>query len=139
MKILFVCRQNVGRSQMAKAFYNSITHSNDAASAGTKVEEVGQTLRERKQTTQSKTFFVLDVMNDVGIDMADYTRAVLKKEDMAQYDRIISMVDKIDAPQWLLHSPKYEHWDVEDPRGQDYETTIKVRDKIKAKVLDLLA
>ena len=35
MKVLFVCRGNVGRSQMAEAYYNFFTKSNMATSAGT--------------------------------------------------------------------------------------------------------
>jgi hypothetical protein len=49
---------------MAKAFYNQRTHSYDADAAGTHVAEVGQTLLERKATSSSKNFFVLDVMKD---------------------------------------------------------------------------
>jgi protein-tyrosine-phosphatase len=33
-KILFICYGNVARSQMAEAFYNKFTNSNDAKSAG---------------------------------------------------------------------------------------------------------
>lgn len=139
MKVLFVCRQNVGRSQMAKAFYNAMTHTNNAEAAGTNVNEIGQTLRERKETSKSKNFFVLDVMNDVRIDMANYTRSPLKYDLLAQYDKIVSMVGDADTPAWLLESSKYIHWDVKDPRGQDYATTARVRDEIKAKVMELIS
>ena len=33
-KILFVCAGNVARSQMAEAYYNSFTNSNNGSSAG---------------------------------------------------------------------------------------------------------
>ena len=138
MKILFVCRQNVGRSQMAKAFYNILSKTNDADAAGTHVIERGQTLLERKATSESKNFFVIDVMKDAGLDIAAFTRHPLEESVLDKYDRIISMANEADTPKWLLKSPKYTHWDVKDPRGQDYETTAKVRDDIKLKVSELI-
>lgn len=138
MKVLFVCRQNVGRSQMAKAFYNSLTNSHDADAAGTQVSEPGQTLLERKAVSTSKNFFVLDVMNEMGIDMSSDRRSPLTKDALENYDLIVSMANESDAPEWLLSSPKYIHWDVADPRGQDYKNTAKVRDEIKARVKNLI-
>jgi len=138
MKVLFVCRQNVGRSQMAKAFYNNLTHSHDAEAAGTHVTEKGQTLLERKAASSSNNFFVLDVMRDIGMDISQNTRRALITDDLQRYDLIISMADTDDTPQWLLNSPKYVRWDVKDPRGQDYTITAHVRDEIKQKVTQLI-
>ncbi len=138
MKVLFVCRQNVGRSQMAKAFYNSITRSQDAESAGTHVSEQGQTLLERKAVSASKNFFVLDVMNDLGVDMSSYVRSPLSHDAIEKYDLVVSMVSEDGTPEWLRSSSKYIHWDVADPRGQDYENTVKVRDEIKTLVEKLI-
>lgn len=138
MKVLFVCRQNVGRSQMAKAFYNEMTHSRDAEAAGTHVHEPGQTIRERKAHSTSKNFFVLDVMKEIGIDMSEYLRQPLNKYDLSKFDAVISMADEQDAPSWLLESPNYRHWNVADPRGQNYAVTARVRDEIKRRVEALI-
>jgi protein-tyrosine-phosphatase len=138
MKILFVCKQNVGRSQMAKAFYNQITSSDDADAAGTTVNEAGQTLLERKATSTSKNFFVLDVMDERGIDMSNFTRMPIGRDVLSKYDRIISMALKEDTPTWLLESPKYTYWHVTDPRGQDLVRTREVRDEIEARVRSLM-
>ncbi len=138
MKVLFVCRQNVGRSQMAKAFYNALTNTNNASSAGTHVDQAGQTLQERKATSSSKNFFVLDVMNELGIDMSRYVRTPLDEASAKKYDLIVNMTDVNDVPKWLLNSSQYVHWDVKDPRGQDYANTAKVRDQIKALVENLI-
>ncbi|MEO5691430.1 MAG: low molecular weight phosphatase family protein [Candidatus Saccharimonadales bacterium] len=138
MKVLFVCRQNVGRSQMAKAFYNKLTKSHDAEAAGTHVSESGQTLLEQKYVSISKNFFVLDVMNDLGIDMSNNARTQLADDATEKYNLIVAMTNEDDTPAWLKKSPKYVHWDVADPRGQDYENTAKVRDRIKALVQNLI-
>jgi arsenate reductase len=122
---------------MAKAFYNHLSQTNDAA-AGTHVKEAGQTLQERKDTSSSKNFYLFDAMNNAGIDISQYTRTPLTPEMMDNYDLIVSMASKTDSPDWLLNSPKYVYWDVKDPRGQDLQATIRVRDDIKARVQDLL-
>lgn len=124
---------------MAKAFYNNLTRSHDAEAAGTHVQEPGQTILERKAMSTSKNFFVLDVMSDVGIDMSGFQRQALGRHDLSKFDVVISMADKSDSPPWLLESPKYIHWDVKDPRGQNYETTAKVRDEIKGKVMKFIS
>ena len=123
---------------MAKAFYNSLTHSQDAEAAGTHVLEPGQTLSERKQTSKSKHFYVLDVMNEIDIDISDYTRKPLTEELAKRYDIVVSMVDESDTPDWLRTSQSYIHWDVKDPRGQDFATTAQVRDDIKGRVVGLI-
>jgi protein-tyrosine-phosphatase len=123
---------------MAKAFYNHYTHSNNADAAGTEVKETGQTLLERKATSSSKNFFVLDVMNDLGIDMGSAMRNLLSEASLSTYDKVISMEDKEHSPSWLLSSPNYVFWDVSDTRGQDYKVTERIRDEIKQKVIDLI-
>ncbi len=139
MKVLFVCRHNTGRSQIAKAFYNGLTHSSDADSAGTHVIEIGQTLEERRATIDAKNFFIFDVMNEAGHDISQYVRTPLIEDMIDRYDMVVSMASKEDTPEWLLQSDKYVYWDVSDPRGQDYATTVKVRDEIKHKVEELIA
>lgn len=123
---------------MAKAFYNTLTNSHDAEAAGTQVLEAGQTLLERKASSASKNFFVLDVMNDEGIDMSHYTRKPLTEDDIQRYDMIVNMAKTSDTPQWLLDAPNYIHWDITDPRGQNYTKTAQVRDSIKQNVKQLI-
>jgi protein-tyrosine-phosphatase len=51
MKVLFVCQNNVGRSQTAEVFFNQISQHN-STSAGTEVGEAeGQTIADVAQTT----------------------------------------------------------------------------------------
>lgn len=77
-------------------------------------------------------------MAAAGIDMSQFVRKPLAEAVMTDYDLIISMATKADTPTWLLASPKYLFWDVPDPRGQNFENTTVVRDKIRAKVSDLI-
>lgn len=123
---------------MAKALYNELSHTTNAEAAGTYVDVPGQTLQERKETSRSKNFFVLDVMKDVGLDISHYTRKPLTPDLADQSSVIISMASKDKTPEWLLESPKYTYWDVKDPRGQGYETTARVRDDIKKRIEQLI-
>lgn len=77
-------------------------------------------------------------MKDEGSDISQYERRQITEDDLDKYEVIVSMASESDTPRWLLESPKYTHWEIEDPRGQDYKTTAKVRDLIKEKVKDLL-
>ena len=134
MKILFVCHSNIGRSQMAKAFYNRLTDTEDADAAGTSVKEIGQTLLGRKQTSTSKNFYLLDVMNDIGYDISDAKREPLDQSMLNKYEWVINMASPHLSPEWLKEANNYVYWDVKDPRGQDYETTAHVRDDIFQRV-----
>jgi len=78
MKILFVCQANVGRSQIAEAFYNFHTQSNNATSAG--VEDFGEKYQ-HKPTRE-----IIQTMLEKGIDIShqriDFlTTAMLTKTD----------------------------------------------------------
>lgn len=138
MKVLFVCRGNVGRSQMATAFYNKLSGTNDADSAGTHVEAPGQTLLERKIKLHGRSF-VIDAMNTVGIDVSQAVRTQLTKDMLGKYDSVINMSGKRYSPKWLVESPNYVYWKVTDPNGRNLKATVTARDIIKQKVTDLLA
>lgn len=65
MKVLFVCRGNVGRSQMAAEFYNDLKPG-DAASAGTTVDLPGQKLKHRSGANE-----VVSAMREKGLDVGE--------------------------------------------------------------------
>jgi protein-tyrosine-phosphatase len=123
---------------MAKALYNSLTHSNDADSAGTYVKEEGQRLSEIDQISGSSNFHVLDVMKELGIDISSEIRTKVTPEMINKYDKIISMAEENETPEWLIKSPKYTHWYIKDPGGQSYDVFTKTRDEIRYRVTELI-
>jgi protein-tyrosine-phosphatase len=137
MKILFVCRANVVRSQMAAAWYNQLTGTKDADSAGTHVDEPGQTLGERRAKHPGASYAV-DVMSDKHIDMSGSGRTQVTPEMLKQYDKVINMAAPQYTPEWLSRAPNYVFWDVLDPMGHSYEKTSEVRDIIQKKVEQLI-
>lgn len=83
MKVLFVCRGNVARSQMAEAIYNKLTNSHDAHSAGTQVVNPGETLGERKKRIGKS--YAVDVMHDVGLSPNNKKQTQLTKDILEKW------------------------------------------------------
>jgi len=130
-KFLFVCLGNVGRSQMAEAFYNNLTNSDNSWSAGVEAhtpEKYGHPAKK-----------IVDIMNEIYIDVS---HAVVKTVNQSMIDNsgiIIIMCEKNECPDFLLKSNKNVFWeDVKDPVGMSYEETRLVRDQIKQKIFSLI-
>ena len=137
MKILFICWANVGRSQMAATFYNHMTNTTDAESAGTEASDAGITLQERRDRRGGGTY-VIDVMHEEGIDISQNMCRQLTESMLPKYDRIISMAQLEYTPQWLSQYSKYEYWPVIDPGGKGFEDTKRAMVEIKERVKQLI-
>jgi protein-tyrosine-phosphatase len=136
MKVLFVCKGNVARSQMAASIYNRLTNSQSAKSAGVKVTHEGETLGERRARIGGS--HTLTVMQEDGYDISNNKQHQLTKGMLSKYDVVVSMHHEGDDPEWLLNSSKYLFWDVTDPYGNTLEETRKTKDLILAKVQDFV-
>ena len=129
MKILFVCRGNVGRSQMAVALFYKYSGIK-AFSAGTKVfEKEGQKLKEIPLAEP-----VIRFMREEGIDVAGNTRTQLTPEMIKDFDKIIVMAEPETIPEYLSKSDKAEFWDIEDPKGMDDKGYKKIVSEMKSKI-----
>lgn len=133
MKILFVCKSNVARSQIAEAIFNKLSKKHKAVSAGVAVEEkyVGKRLVDT-------TKYVVPVMKQIGIDVSDNLSKQLNEKMVDGADKVIVMTEREICPDYLLQNSKVDFWDIADPRHGGIEDQILTRDKIKKKILDLL-
>ncbi len=131
MRVLFVCRGNIGRSQMAMEFYNKL-HGSGAESAGTVVEPNQQRLGDRPGARVA-----IEAMKELGIDMSENLSHQLNESDLNNYDRVIVMAEPETIPQWLRRSMKAKKWDVEDPKGHEIERVRELRDQIAKLVASL--
>ena len=120
MKVLFICRANVGRSQVAMELYNQL-HPGDADSAGTIVDNPGERLIDRKGAVN-----IIEVMREDGIDMSNNTRKQLDISMVSQYDKLVVMAEEDTIPEWLKKEPKATVWTIQDPKNQDVETTRSI-------------
>ena len=134
MKVLFVCLHNIGRSQIAKAFYNSITKSKAADAAGLDAKSFPEKfLRDFGETNGMK------VMREIGIDMGDFPRHQLTKDLAKEYDLIVVMAADDEIPKWLSDSPKFRRWPIEVPKmPHGAEVLRPMRDEIERRVRDLV-
>lgn len=135
MKILFVCRGNVGRSQIAEGLFNKMAAergvAHNATSAGTKLSGPEQPLYELGDAIEH----VVTVMKEEGVDISRCTRNQVTKEMVDEADRVVLVVDENDPiPEYLTDNPKVTRWDVLDPKGQSLEFTREVRDQIKGHI-----
>lgn len=123
---------------MAAAFYNNLTGTGDASSAGTRVEISGETLGERR-ARRGGTDLLRVMQEEEGIDLNYSEQTQLTESMLDDYDYIISMAQKEYTPEWLSGHAKYIFWDVEDPGGKDYAHTQIAKEAVKKRVQDFIA
>lgn len=122
--MLFVCNHNAGRSQMAQAFFER--YAPDGAvgeSAGT--EPAARVWPE-----------VIEVMREVGIEIADRTPKRLTVEMQQRADLAVTMGCG-DACPYVPTS--VVDWDLPDPAGRPIDEVRAVRDTIEQRVKKLIA
>jgi arsenate reductase (thioredoxin) len=120
---LFVCLHNAGRSQMSQAlFEREAAGRHTAASAGT-------TPAERVHPE------VVEVMRELGIDLADRTPQLLDRAAAEEADVVVTMGCGDECP--YIPGKRYVDWDLEDPKGLPVEKVRKIRDDIARRVADL--
>jgi len=127
--MLFICRGNIGRSQMAEAFYNHLTSSGEAISAG-----VDSTTPERYA---HPTEDIIEVMKEEGIDVSDKKVKIVTKGMIDESDKVIVMCQKQYCPDFVLNSKKAVFWEIKDPYHENMDGVRKIRDIIKSKVVSL--
>ncbi len=125
-RILFVCVENSGRSQMAEAFAKAYgTTGIEAASAGT-------------MPSSEVNPIVVRVMQEKGIDLSVNKPKLITNQMVQEADVIIVMGC---SAQGFCHAPllnKVIDWGIEDPKGKPLEKVREVRDEIERKVRTLL-
>ena len=120
---LFVCLHNAGRSQMSAAlFERAAAGRHRALSAGTRPAE-----RVHPE--------VVEVMRELGIDLADRTPQLLTRELAEQADVVVTMGCGDACP--YIPGKRYVDWQLPDPRGQPIETVRATRDDIAQRVATL--
>lgn len=131
MKILFVCKYNVGRSQIASAFFNKLSQKNYSISIGTHVnKDEGQSIAPFES--------VIKCMAELGYDLSGNFRKQLTPQMARESDKIIVMTKKEDLPDYMTKSEKLIFWDIDDAKGQSYDFHIKIRDEIRNMVEKLI-
>ncbi|MEK6812170.1 MAG: hypothetical protein AABX76_01280 [Nanoarchaeota archaeon] len=133
MKVLFVCRGNVARSQMAEAFFNKLTNGKHSAqSAG--IEAMGSDgtdLNGMLLKDRASSKHVIETMKRVGIDISNNFIKRLTPEMVEYADKIIVIVKPEIIPEFLRDNEKVIYWNITDPDEQTIDFHEQTRDKIK--------
>jgi len=122
---LFVCLHNAGRSQMSAALFERATEGRHRAlSAGT-------TPAEHVHPE------VVEVMRELGIDLADRRPQLLTRELAEQADVVVTMGCGDACP--YIPGKRYVDWRLPDPKDRPLEEVRATRDDIAQRVVTLIA
>ena len=86
---------------------------------------------------ESINSLAVQVMEEVGIDIANNQPKVLTNEAVQESDVVITMGCGDACPYYP--GKRYEDWVLEDPAGERIEKVREIRDQIKVKVQALLS
>jgi phosphinothricin acetyltransferase len=120
--VLFVCRHNTGRSQMAEAYLRrALGERVEVSSAGTIAADVPDP-------------GVVAAMAEDGVDIGAARPKLLDPRRVERADRIITMGCDVEGV------PRIDDdWGLPDPKGQPPERVREIRDMVKSKVRALAA
>jgi arsenate reductase len=124
-KVMFVCKKNSARSQMAEGFAKTLGKGQiEVTSSGLEASQV------RPEA--------IAAMKAIGIDITDQTSKALAQFKAEDFDVVISLCGcGVNLPEeWILRDV-FEDWQLDDPAEQP-EIFPRVRDEIKVKVTQLI-
>ena len=125
-KILFVCVENAGRSQMAEAFFRKYLPSGfESISAG--IKPAGKI-----------NPIVVQAMKEKDIELENKTPKNISSEMIEGSYKAINMgcMNKDSCPTLFLKD--VIDWQIEDPKGKSIEEVRKIRDHIETKIKELV-
>jgi protein-tyrosine-phosphatase len=124
-KILFVCVENAGRSQMAEGFFRKYCVSGyEPQSAGTKPIEAVNPL-------------AVEVMKQVGVDISSQRPKTISDSMIKESFKIVNMgcMDKEACPALFVND--VIDWSIPDPKGKSLSEVREIRDMIEKRIQEL--
>ena len=119
-RVLFVCVQNAGRSQMAQALYER--RGGEGRSAGSAPAEHVHPA-------------VVEAMREVGLEVDDRKPKGLAREDVQWAELVVTMGCGDACP--VLPGKRYVDWELPDPTGAPLDEVRAARDEIDHRVAEL--
>ena len=119
-RVLFVCVQNAGRSQMAEALYQR--RGGEGRSAGSNPAEHVHPE-------------VVEALREVGVDVGDRKPRGLSRNDVEWAELVVTMGCGDACP--VLPGKRYVDWELPDPSGAPLEEVQALRDEIERRVSQL--
>ena len=122
---LFVCLHNAGRSQISRALFER------AAAGRHRALSAGTTPADRVHPE------VVEVMRELGVELADREPQLLTRELAEQADVVVTMGCGDECP--YIPGRRYVDWDLADPKGRPLDEVRATRDDIDRRVKELVA
>ena len=122
--ILFLCIHNAGRSQMAAGFARELSQGTVNILSG------------GSEPADQVNPIAVEVMQEIGIDIAGYTPQRFTDELLHSVDVVVTMGCGDTCP--FIPGKTYVDWPLDDPKGRPLEEVRRIRDEIRARVEDLL-
>ncbi|KKD35823.1 MAG: arsenate reductase, glutathione/glutaredoxin type [Limnoraphis robusta] len=124
-RVMFVCKKNSSRSQMAEGFAKKLGEGKIAVtSSGLEASEVNP--------------HAIKAMSEVGIDISDQTSNALSEFNSEDYDAVISLCGcGVNLPPEWVTREVFEDWQLDDPAEQP-EIFPRVREEVKERVEKLI-
>ncbi len=124
-KVVFACRHNAGRSQMAAAFFSQLSDPAraTAVSAGT---TPGAGVHPE----------VLAAMGELGIDLASARPKMLTPELAKGAKLLVTMGCGEECP--FIPGAEIQDWQLEDPKGKPLTRVREIRDEVRRRVAALV-
>jgi arsenate reductase (thioredoxin) len=124
-RVMFVCKKNSARSQMAEGFAK---HLGDGKITVTSSGLEASTVRPEAIAT----------MKDAGIDITTQTSKALSEFNAADFDVVISLCGcGVNLPPEWVTRDVFEDWQLDDPAEQP-EIFPRVRDEVRSRVTKLI-
>ncbi|NEQ31941.1 MAG: arsenate reductase, glutathione/glutaredoxin type [Leptolyngbya sp. SIO4C5] len=125
-RVMFVCKKNSSRSQMAEGFAKTL-------GAG-KIEAISSGLEASQVRPEA-----IATMQEIGIDISDQTSNALSEFQPDDFDAVVSLCGcGVNLPPAWLTRDYFDDWQLDDPAEQP-EIFPRVRDEIQERVEALVA
>jgi len=123
-RVLFVCLQNAGRSQISQALFEAAAEGrHQARSAGT---EPGERVHPE----------VVEVMREVGVDLSQRNPQGLT-QGLAEWAEVVVTMGCGDACPYIP-GRRYIDWELPDPQGRPVAEVRRLREEIRQRVEELV-
>lgn len=124
------------RSQVAEALFKGVVGDDvEVRSCGTWVERGGLTGKKLKDfdgyNESMDLSNLIEVMKKKGFDISENICKPITPELVSWADKIISMTEESESPDYLLNNPKVTFWDVENPSNFTKELARETVGKIE--------
>jgi len=124
-RVIFACRHNAGRSQMAAAFFNHMAEPARATAIS-----AGTTPAPRVHPE------VAEVMRELGIDLTAAKPQRLTTELAAGAGLLVTMGCGEECP--YIPGVEVLDWPLDDPKGRPVEEVRRIREQIRERVTALV-